>query len=276
MEQNQQQVPLRVSPNNFPKILILGHKGYLGSHLYQNLPHNCHVLNNRDVYDDGYEYDYIINCIGKPDLEFSQENDTRYANWWVMRDIKKYYPKAKVINFSSYYVYDQDGFCSEDATTTRKYKYCRWKLCAERENSYGINFRIGKLFGNSQLKQGKLTDYIIDPNNKEITLDTVKFNPTSVQQVLRVVKHELSTGTLHGAYNLSNLGHSTHYDYGKFIVNYLGLETKINKIKKMDRSFDNYGRFLMNTNKLNLVCPLMEWEEDIAIYLEEYKASVAV
>jgi dTDP-4-dehydrorhamnose reductase len=251
------------------KLLLLGHKGYLGSGLYKNLSFKCDILNKRDVYDNGNIYDYVINCIGNPNLEFSEKNDTSYSNWLVINDIKKCYPSSKIINFSSYYVYDQLGFCNEESNVTEKYNYCKWKLNAEKDNSNGINFRIGKLFGNIKKRQNKLTDYIIDNVDKEISLDNVLFNPTSINQIIQIILYEFEHKTLFGTYNLSNLGFTSHYEYGIFISKCLNLNIKINQINIMKREFENYGKFLMDTTKINNIYPLVSWENDLIDYLEQ-------
>lgn len=247
------------------KILLLGHKGYLGSYLIKNLP--VDTLSERNVYDNGLKYEYIINCIGIPNLEYCEEHlpESNYSNWIVMRDIIQYYPNAKVINFSSYYVYDDYGMCDENTNTTDRYAYTRQKLNSERLVQNGISFRLGKLFGNKDQKQFKLLDYII--NNDELILDSVLFNPTSVKQVLNVINYELSHNNLYGIYNLSNLGFTSPYELGIFINNILNLNKKITRIEKMDRIFHNYGKFLMDVSKLNKNLPLTIWQTDLKEYL---------
>jgi dTDP-4-dehydrorhamnose reductase len=99
--------------------LVLGHRGYLGSYLSKNLL--CDTLSSRDIYDNGNKYKFVINCIGKPDLEYCESNPctTEYSNALVLKDIKIHYPDSKIINFSSYYVYDFDGLCSEKSNVTK-------------------------------------------------------------------------------------------------------------------------------------------------------------
>ena len=42
--------------------LLLGHNGYLGSYLRDKL--DCDILNEKNIYNNGHSYKYIINCIG--------------------------------------------------------------------------------------------------------------------------------------------------------------------------------------------------------------------
>ena len=163
------------------KILLLGHKGYLGSYLHRGLA-------GYDVYTDrnSNSYDYVVNCIGKPDLEFCQEHPdvSEESNLNVVKGILADYPSAKVIHFSSYYVYDDEGLCGEGAQTTDKYFYTRHKLESEKlvVDRGGLCFRLGKLFGQLDVeKQNKLTEHII--KSEQVTLDKVSFNPTSLREI---------------------------------------------------------------------------------------------
>ena len=249
------------------KILLLGHKGYLGEHLNNHLV--CDTLNDRNVYNNGIKYDYIINCMGKPNLEYCENNieTTNYSNSGVINDIIKYYPNSKIINFSSYYVYDDIGFCNEDSNTTKKYAYCRQKLESEVLNKNGVTFRVGKLFGHTNLdKQNKLTEFII--KNDNLVLDNTDFNPTDITQVLKLVEYELYHKNLKGVYNLSNDGYTNHLDYGKFINKLLGTNKTITESKDSIRKFDNYGKFLMSCDKIKKHIELEHWELALKKYIK--------
>lgn len=247
-------------------ILLLGHKGYLGSFLKKNL--------TVETTPSLPYYDYIINCIGKPNLEFCEKNpDTSYiSNYKVVSNIIKQYPKSKIIHFSSYYVYDDVGACTEKSTITTKYKYCEHKRLSEKvvvEND-GVVFRIGKLFGHLSIeKQNKLTELLLSAD--EVILDDVMFNPTSLRQVLKVIEYELRSNNLKGIYNLSNDGSVSHYEYGKFIQKHFNSKLIITRIKKNKRDFHNYGNFLMSCAKLQEKVLLTKWEDDVLEYIKEIK-----
>lgn len=246
-------------------ILLLGEKGYLGSFLYDRL--NTDILKSREIYNNKKQYQYIINCIGKPNLEYCEQNkeETDYSNRDIIVDIQKYYPNSKIINFSSYYVYNDKKLCDETSKVTYQYNYTRQKLEGEKLIKNGVSFRIGKLFGHN-LKQNKLTEHII--NSNEVTLDEVQFNPTSVQQVLKVINLELKDNNLYGVYNLSNDGITTHYDYGVFINKILGTNKIINKVSKVNKIFNNYGYFTMSCEKLKQYILLTSWEDDLEKYIK--------
>ena len=251
-------------------ILLLGHKGYLGGYVKNIL--------SPDVIPQNKKYDYIINCIGKPNLEYCEKNpEISYeSNYKVVVDSIKKYPSSKFIHFSSYYVYDDDERCIEDSNTTVKYKYCEHKLLSESVVSQhkGVSFRIGKIFGNSGgKKQNKLTELLLF-SKEEVTLDDVRFNPVSLEQIGRAIKHELLNKNMQGVYNLSNSGDASHYEYGCYIRENFNPELKIKRIKKHNRSFHNYGRFLMSCKKIEKKITLLNWQEDMLKYFEELKCIV--
>lgn len=247
-------------------ILLLGHKGYLGSYLHRSLSYK------HDVLPKNNEYDYIINCIGKPDLEYCETHPeiSKVSNYTVIKPYVERYPNSKIINFSSYYVYDSAGFCFEYSNITENYFYTHHNLLCERfiTRNNGVTFRLGKLFGNSYCRErGKLTEYIIQ--KEEMILDSVLFNPVSVSQIKKIIEHELKNKYMTGIYNLSNDGYASHYDYGLFINEMLGTNKSLTKIKKMKRSFHNYGNFLMSVDKLKNDINLTSWELDLYKYLGE-------
>ena len=249
------------------KILLLGHRGYLGSYLHTNLayPH--------DVEPKQEGYNYIINCIGKPNLEYCEKNPeiSEVSNYTIIMPYVNKYPSCKIINFSSYYVYDSDYFCSEDSNTTKNYFYTFHNLLCEEfiTKNGGVTFRLGKVFGNKFTNtQNKLTEYIIQ--NNETTLDMVRFNPVSVIQIKKVIEHELKNNYMLGVYNLSNDDYTTHYEYGMFINKLLGSRNRtIKKIEKMYRNFHNYGKFVMSVDKLKNDITLVDWRYDLKQYLKE-------
>lgn len=246
-------------------ILLLGYKGYLGSFLYDNL--EC------DIEDQDTKYDFIINCIGKPDLDFCEKNPdlSENSNYKILIPYAEKHKEAKIINFSSYYVYNSAGLCTEYSATTDKYVYTKHKLLSEQlvTSLGGVTFRLGKLFGHADInKQYKLTEYII--KNNVLTLDSVLFNPTSLYQVLDVVKHWIHSFKP-GIYNLSNLGITSHYDYGVYINDLLHTKKRIRRADQTFHSFSNYGKFCMNSSKLDTVFPLRDWKEDMNKYIKDLK-----
>ena len=255
---------------NNMNVLLLGNKGYLGSYLCNNL--ECDVAEVEDLPSLEQKYSYVINCIGKSSLEYCEDypKNSLYSNALVLSDIIKSQPYAKIINFSSYYVYDSDGPCTEQHPTTNVYNYCRHNLLSEQITNclgeQGLSFRLGKLFGHPEIdRQNKLFEYII--KNDNVTLDTVMFNPTSLAQVCSVIKFELSTKLLSGVYNLSNKGTISHYEFGYIIKQILDDVKHIKKIDKLDRKFHNYGRFAMDTSYLESFVLLRSWQHDLYEYL---------
>ena len=249
--------------------LILGHGGYLGNYLANNLDGD--ILEKKTIYNNGFEYKFIINCIGKPDVEFCEQNDqiSKYSNADIILDIKKYYPSSKIVNFSSYYVYNDKGFCNEESITTECTLYAKHKLLSEQYNSDGINFRLGKIFGNKNIARNKLFDLII--KSDEIFLDDVLFNPVSTKFVCDILKKIDFLEENIGIYNLANDGVVSHFDYGKYIANYLNLSISINYRHNFEKPFCNHGSFLMSLDKIKKYVKVNHWKHDMDIFLSSYK-----
>lgn len=251
------------------KVLLLGERGYLGSYLRDRL--DVDTLGSREVYDNGKQYDYVINCIGKPILEYCEvhKEETDYSNRDVLLDIQSCYPNSKIINFSSYYVYDSLSICTETSKVTSEYNYTRQKLEGEQIVKNGVSFRVGKFFGHPEiLKQKKITEHILTHDN--LILDNATFNPTSLEQVLKVIRWELTNNKLQGVFNLANEGTTTHYRYGSFINGVLGLNKHITRVEKLERQFTNYGCFTMSCNKIKQYVTLTDWRLDMIEYLDKY------
>ena len=254
---------------NSKDFLLLGHNGYLGDYLLHSI--DADILDAKEIYNNGIKYNFVINCIGKPDIDFCEQNfeESLYSNSNIILDIKKFYPESKIINFSSYYVYNEKGFCSETSITTDCTNYAKHKLLSEKNNYDGINFRLGKLFGNKRKIKNKLFDLIL--NSNELYLDEILFNPVSVKLVSKILKNTSFLNNHSGIYNLSNIGYVSHYDYGKYIANYLDLDISINKRKNFEKPFCNHGNFLMSVKKLSKYFDIEHWTYDMNQFLDEYK-----
>ena len=247
------------------KVLLLGHNGYLGDYLKNNF--ECDILEKRNVYDNGNKYDYVLNCVGKPDVEFCEKNPeiSRYSNCDVILDIKNFYPQSKIINFSSYYCYDDETACNENSKVTDKYNYMRHKLQGECHNKNGLNLRIGKLFGNKKKDQGKFFDYII--KNDVLECDEVFFNPCSVFLIKKLLEYEFTNKNMFGIYNCANNGCPSHYEFAKFVSNFF-TNKQIKRIQKLNRSFSNYGHFFMDLTKLKTIFKPEYWQYDVEKYFD--------
>ena len=152
--------------------------------------------------------------------------------------------------------------------TTDRYQYTKHKLLGESyvTEHEGVVFRLGKLFGNPHSAQHRLPEALLEDSS--ITLDEGRFNPTSVRQVLDVVKCELRESCLEGVYNLSNKGHATQAEYGNFMNDYRKIPMAISIISRLPRQFHNYGKFLMDTSKIEEKIKLRYWKEDLQEYLK--------
>ena len=247
------------------KFLLLGHNGYLGNFLNNEI--DCDTLEGRNIFHNGKEYDFIINCISKTSVPYCEENPdlSLYSNAEVVLDIKKFYPNSFLINFSSYYVYDDINLCTEESHTNNNLIYCKHKLLSESYNDYGVNFRVGKLFGNKNAFQYRLTEKVLDSD--ELWLDEVKMNPTSVNCVSEIIKKIDVIKDYPGTYNLANQGITSHFEYGIFIINHLKRDTKIHKLDSFDKPFSSHGNFVMSLEKICKFYRINSWQEDLTHYL---------
>ena len=93
-------------------IFLLGRSGYLGSYLQKYLKADTTIQEEK-------QYDYFINCASKSSLEYCEENpgESNVSNFEVICEINSKIPEAKIISFSSYYVYDDD---LNNLTTSQK------------------------------------------------------------------------------------------------------------------------------------------------------------
>jgi len=248
-------------------IFILGDGGYLGSYLKQEF---------KEYLGSG-PYDYVINCAGMVSVEKAEEDPEKsYAsNVQTVLSLIKEYPKSRLIQFSSYYVYDKENTaCDEFENTTDRYFYMKHKLTSEKYalTVGGVCFRLGKLYGHPEVsKQGRLTEYVIN-STEEITLDNVEFNPTSLMTVKDVLEHEFKHRDLNGLFNLSDDGQATHYLYGQHILKALNKKNKIKHIDKLNKVFHNYGKFKMNIDKIKGFLPITTWETRTNDYLRSIYA----
>ena len=260
------EVSLKLVMKSSKKFLLLGHNGYLGNFLHNEL--DCDILDSKDVYCNGKDYEFIVNCISKTSVPYCEENPdlSLYSNAEVVLDIKKFYPKSFLINFSSYYVYDDINLCTENSKTNNKLVYCKHKLLSENYNDKGVNFRVGKLFGNKNAFQYRLTEKVLDSD--EIWLDQVNMNPTSVYCISEIIKKIDVIKDFPSTYNLANHGITSHFDYGSFIVNHLKRNTIIHKLNSYEKPFSSHGNFLMSLDKISKFYDIKSWQEDMIYYLD--------
>lgn len=261
------------------RILLIGHNGYLGSFLFDFL-----LLNGFNVYRWGDKHinhkpHYVINCAGLVGVKECEDNPPRsfHSNYLLEDNLLAAYPNAKHIYFSSYYVYDYEGLCTEQSPTTSKYFYMKHKLDAEKSvlKNDGLVFRLGKLYGHIDIhkKKGLLESVLLD---KDVVVDKVYFNPCSLMQVCRAVEFEIETGRLSGIFNLANTEICTHAMFASMACHYAGLSKAINIIDKRTDMFDNYGKFHMDVSKLNKYICLNDWGRDLKNYIGELDDSLFI
>jgi dTDP-4-dehydrorhamnose reductase len=105
----------------------------------------------------------------------------------------------------------------------------------------------------------------------EIFLDDVLFNPVSTKFVCDILKNIDFLEENIGIYNLANDGVVSHFDYGKYIANYLNLSISINQRHNFEKPFCNHGSFLMSLDKIKKYVKVNHWKHDMDIFLSSYK-----
>lgn len=236
------------------KLLLVGHKGYLGSYLHRHLQEDHEV----DTVPQHIRYDWAINCIAKPDMQWCEDNplESANSNWRSAAWAGTY--AHRLLQFSSYYVYDDIGRCAEDANKCLQYNYPRHKLMGDWEaiRRKGLVFRLGKLFGNPHQRQDKFWDYLLDNSPEDIVADEVWFNPTSCRQVAQAVDWALKDDP-EGVFNLACSRPTTHRTFA--------LQVKKDYVKagRPAHSWSNYHNCAMSVDKIKTALDLLPWQDEV-------------
>lgn len=177
--------------NNKMNILLIGSRGFIGSHLLKYFRKMNHVVWHADVVvdykaDQSYllidpsnanfkplfekqKYDICINCSGAASVPDSIKNPLRdfqlnIVNVFAMLDaIRTYQPKCKFINFSSAAVYGNPKSLpiKEESdllplSPYGKHKFISEQICREFYDNFGIStcsLRVFSAYGEGLFKQ---------------------------------------------------------------------------------------------------------------------------
>lgn len=128
------------------KILITGHKGFIGGHLYKTLEKTEAVVLGIDKPNDicnlGYSehklisenFDVVVHCAALTSVVESDECQRNYAHVNITGTINmlRLLPKVKFIFLSTSAVYGEGTGHMEDGPTNPRSFYAVTKLCAEK------------------------------------------------------------------------------------------------------------------------------------------------
>jgi len=258
------------------KILIIGHKGYLGSYLFRKFSECGFKV---DTFQDDKRYDLVrvinndivINCAGLvsvkdcdtyPNISYDQNLSLPIK---IVDDLRKYRKNAKYYHMSSYYLYNkienvpQSIQFINNSNPNYSNNYMIHKRDAERVALLYKNstiLRLGKLIGNYNHNVRNRFDekFIIKSVCKEenVYCDDVMFNPTPCQFVFEILLQDICN-KFNVLQEIENVGLDTisHYDFALKVCDVVGLNKNyIKHIEKRSDQFDGYGKFAMSVENL--------------------------
>ena len=181
------------------RILVTGHKGFLGQYLCSQLERNgyslVNPLRNYDIanFDSVAEtfscekIDYIFHLAGISSVQVCEENpkaafDTNVAGTWNILEI------AKEKHVEGFFLASTVRLNRKEGTNDEHGVYNTSKLCSERialsyKKKYGLPvtaIRFGSIFGESDWNRDKLITYVIQSLiNKEIPVIKSRINSTN-------------------------------------------------------------------------------------------------
>jgi hypothetical protein len=136
---------------NKTRVRVLGHKGYLGSYLFQELSKDMNI----ELTQDDYNIDYLINCMGLVDVSACLHNPGKslVSNCGEFIRVCDHTKPKNIINMSSYFVYDKNGSIFNT-------NYAMHKHLADQytELKGGKVLVLGKLFGKSPNQQNRFPE----------------------------------------------------------------------------------------------------------------------
>lgn len=253
-------------------VKILGPCGYLGSFLHEELPQDPNI----ELWDGEGSPDFLINCVGLADFDTCEKEPLRSLESnavHLMKRCEEINPR-KIINFSSYYVYDDAGLCkSSHSNLTAVNVYMRHKLLSEEYTLLqgGVNIRLGKLFGGPLHGQSKFVEHCI--RESHIKADGVLCPFTHLDTVLWMIKALIYVETEQRPPATFNCltGNMTHHGFAQYVADICNLGNKLPK-KEVElvpnrNPFPSYGNFAMAP--IAGTEEVWDLEEVVYDYLEE-------
>lgn len=252
-------------------IKILGPCGYLGSFLHEELPLDPNI----ELWDGEGSPDFLINCVGLADFDTCEKEPLRSLESnavHLMKRCEEIKPK-KVINFSSYYVYNSKELCTSGSNLTAENVYMRHKLISEAYTTLlgGANIRLGKLFGGPLHGQSKFVEHCI--RETHIKADGVVCPFTHLDTVLWMVKALIYIEAEQSPPVTLNCltGNMSHFNFAQYVADITNLGGKLPKktveLVPNRNPFPSYGNFAMSP--VSGTEEVWDLEEVVYDYLEE-------
>ena len=239
------------------KILIIGKKSFIGSHLYtflnKFLP--VRILSYKDlILNDLKNYDYIINCAIHPNYFKYKYNDKFDIDIKIAKFIKKF--TSKYIFLNTRKIYNQKFNIKEGANCTPIDNYSKNKLKTEKKllkiikKHRLISLRVSNILGKRKFLKNKRSHNLFLDNfikyrklNKVIKLNDCYKDFITIDFFNEVI-YKIINKNIVGIFNLS-LGKNI---YVSEIVRWLDP----NFSKKIQFNFNNRNKssFTLNNKKL--------------------------
>lgn len=280
------------------KILVLGKNGQLGKTILAHLS-NKHIdinaLTSSDLnfLDEDFDkklsqldFDILINAAAFHNLDEAELDPLKsfLINSLSLKKIAKVCKEKKAIlfHFSTDYIFSGSSKIpyEEDFEASPLNIYGHTKLLGETLvqssfDSYFI-FRVSSLFSPYNASNKKnFIDAIVEKAKKNEELKIVSnqiMSPTSTNLISSTVNYFIENLPPFGIYHLRNKDEISWYDYGKNILNYLNIKTKIIPTNYSDMNFKVQRPLysVMNINKIeNCLGHIIDsYENDLYDYLK--------
>lgn len=260
------------------KILLIGHTGFLGSHLTHELSYDFEVTTlNKEVLDlsksmsnafkeniENNHYDYAIICAAISDVEkcFQDQVLSRQVNIIGMQELLFVLKKIGVIPifFSSDYVFSgKTTPYNETDTPNPKNIYGSQKLAIEifiQENFENfLIFRTSKLMSQTSHPKNILSPIIknLKEGKTSLCFEDQLLNPVFVEDIAKVIINSVSK-KISGIFHLGTKTLFNRYELGLFLARHLNYDEQLIKpISMKDVTFSESRPY---NNMLN--CALIE------------------
>ena len=262
-----------MNKNKISKILIIGHKGYLGRNLNEKLKKikKFTIVNSRQSKRIDFSNlsiskkilnqskpDLIINCAAKTNIDFCEKNKkiAYNSNAKIVNNLSRYCleKNIRLIHISTDHLYNnKKKFNSESShSILNYYAYSKFKGEYYAKKCNSLILRVN-FFGYDRKKKSLINWILISSKkNKRINLfEDIYFSPLYIDTIIKFII-KLIPSKKKGIYNIGSKNEISKSDFILSIAKKFNLKLNYNIIKFSE--FKNYKTIRpknmgMNTNK---------------------------